>query len=71
LTMTRVRCVMGWPRRVPMQCVTTNSIDGKVVLSYRGIVSSEVVFGANVFRDLAASLADFGGRQERFLRERV
>ena len=46
-----------------MLCVTTNSIDGKVVLSYRGVVAAEVVFGANLFRDVAASITDVvGGR---------
>ena len=35
-----------------MLCVTTNSIDGKVVLSYRGVVAAEVVFGANLFRNV-------------------
>ncbi len=36
-----------------MLCVTTNSIEGKVVRSYRGLVAAEVVFGASLFRDVA------------------
>jgi uncharacterized protein YbjQ (UPF0145 family) len=53
-----------------MQCVTTNSIDGKVVLSYRGVVAAEVVFGANFLRDLAASFTDAaGGRSTSYERE--
>ena len=50
-----------------MQCVTTNSIDGKIVQSYRGLVAAEVVFGANFLRDFAASYADFvGGRSSSY-----
>lgn len=53
-----------------MQCVTTNSIDGKVVLSYRGVVAAEVVFGVNFIRDLAASFTDaVGGRSTTYEKE--
>lgn len=53
-----------------MQCVTTNSIDGKVVLSYRGVVAAEVVFGANFLRDFAASFTDAaGGRSASYEKE--
>ncbi len=53
-----------------MLCVTTNSIDGKVVRSYRGLVAAEVVFGANLFRDVAASITDVvGGRSMSYEKE--
>ena len=53
-----------------MLCVTTNSIDGKVVRSYRGLVAAEVVFGANFFRDVAASITDVvGGRSMPYEKE--
>jgi len=53
-----------------MLCVTTNSIDGKVVRSYRGLVAAEVVFGANFFRDVAASITDVvGGRSMSYEKE--
>jgi len=53
-----------------MLCVTTNSIDGKVVLSYRGVVAAEVVFGANFVRDFAASITDVvGGRSTSYEQE--
>jgi len=46
-----------------MICVTTNSIDGKVVRSYRGLVAAEVIFGANLLRDFVAAYTDaIGGR---------
>jgi len=53
-----------------MLCVTINSIDGKVVLSYRGVVAAEVVFGANFVRDFAASVTDVvGGRSSSYEKE--
>lgn len=42
---------------------TTNTIEGKSVTRYHGIVASEVILGANVFRDIFAGIRDFvGGR---------
>jgi len=42
---------------------TTNGIDGKPVQTYLGIVTGEVIVGANLFRDLFASVRDIvGGR---------
>ncbi|WP_109809080.1 heavy metal-binding domain-containing protein [Sphingosinithalassobacter portus] len=42
---------------------TTNSIEGKAITRYHGIVASEVILGANVFRDIFAGIRDFvGGR---------
>jgi uncharacterized protein YbjQ (UPF0145 family) len=50
-----------------MLCVTTYSVDGRVVVSYRGIVAAEVIFGANLIRDFAASVTDvFGGRSAAY-----
>lgn len=46
-----------------MLLVTTNSIEGKKVVQYYGVVSGETIIGANVFRDFMASISDFfGGR---------
>ncbi len=46
-----------------MLITTTNSIEGKRIIEYRGIVAGEAIMGANVFRDLFASIRDFvGGR---------
>jgi uncharacterized protein YbjQ (UPF0145 family) len=42
---------------------TTNTLQGKEVEAYLGIVSGEVILGANVVRDFLASITDvIGGR---------
>ncbi|WP_119422515.1 heavy metal-binding domain-containing protein [Desertibaculum subflavum] len=46
-----------------MVVTTTPSIEGRRILSYHGLVSGQAILGANVFRDLFASIRDFvGGR---------
>ena len=56
-----------------MIVTTTNSIEGRQIVQYHGIVSGEAIFGANVFKDFLASIRDFvGGRSgsyERVMRE--
>lgn len=42
---------------------TTNGVDGRPVQRYLGVVTGEVIVGANVFRDLFAGIRDLvGGR---------
>lgn len=42
---------------------TTNGVDGRPVQRYCGVVTGEVIVGANLFRDLFASVRDIvGGR---------
>ena len=49
-----------------MLITTTPIIEGKRIVKYYGIVSGETIIGANVFRDLFASIRDIvGGRSER------
>lgn len=52
---------------------TTSTIEGRRVIKYLGVVTGETIFGANVFRDIAASFRDIiGGRSgsyESTLRE--
>ena len=52
---------------------TTNTIEGKPVNDYLGIVTGETILGANIFKDFFASIRDIvGGRSgsyERVLRE--
>ncbi len=52
---------------------TTPSIEGQPVQRYIGIVSGEAIIGANIFKDLFASIRDVvGGRSgsyEQVLRE--
>ena len=46
-----------------MIVTTTDSVEGKKVVEYLGVVSGEAVYGANVFRDIFASIRDVvGGR---------
>jgi uncharacterized protein YbjQ (UPF0145 family) len=52
---------------------TTHTIEGKRIAAYYGIVSGDAIVGANIFRDLFASVRDIiGGRAagyERALQE--
>ena len=56
-----------------MILTTTHSIETKPVKQYLGIVTGETIIGANLFKDLFASIRDIvGGRSgsyERVLRE--
>ena len=46
-----------------MLIVTTDSIEGKEVVEYLGIVSGDAIVGANIFRDVFARVRDVvGGR---------
>jgi uncharacterized protein YbjQ (UPF0145 family) len=46
-----------------MIVTTTGTIEGRPVQDYRGIVTGEVIVGANIFKDLFASIRDIvGGR---------
>ncbi len=46
-----------------MILTTTASIEGKEIKSYHGIVIGEAIMGANIFKDLFASIRDIvGGR---------
>ena len=45
-----------------MLMTTTPIIEGKRIVKYYGIVSGETIIGANVFRDLFASIRDIVGR---------
>lgn len=46
-----------------MIVTTTNSVEGRKIASYLGVVSGDAIVGANVFRDLFASIRDIvGGR---------
>lgn len=50
-----------------MLLTTTSQISGKEITEYKGIVNGEVILGANVFRDIMASIRDFiGGRSAAY-----
>ena len=46
-----------------MIVTTTPSVEGHAIREYRGVVVGEAILGANVFRDVFASITDIvGGR---------
>ena len=46
-----------------MIITTTPSIEGRSITTYHGVVVGEAILGANVFRDIFASITDIvGGR---------
>ena len=46
-----------------MLVTTTPNIEGRRITEYKGIVAGEAILGANIFRDLFASIRDIvGGR---------
>lgn len=50
-----------------MIITTTNSIEGKTISEYKGIVFGEVVAGVNFVKDFAAGLTNFfGGRSSSY-----
>ena len=56
-----------------MIITTTNTIEGRPVREYLGIVTGETIIGANIFKDLFAGIRDIvGGRSgtyENVIRE--
>ncbi|WP_462248103.1 heavy metal-binding domain-containing protein [Ekhidna sp.] len=46
-----------------MLLTTTNNVEGKKVSTYYGMVTGEAIIGANIFKDIFASITDIvGGR---------
>lgn len=53
-----------------MLVTTTNNLEGKKIDQYYGIVVGEAVMGANVFKDIFASIRDIvGGRSGSYEQE--
>lgn len=49
---------------------TTNTIEGRKVSSYHGVVTGEAIVGANIFRDFFAGIRDIvGGRSAAYEKE--
>ena len=49
---------------------TTQTIEGKKIQAYRGIVTGEAILGANIFRDMFAGIRDIvGGRSASYEKE--
>ena len=50
-----------------MLVTTTNSLEGKTIETYHGIVNGEAIMGANIVRDLFAKVTDIvGGRSAAY-----
>ena len=50
-----------------MLITTTSTVDGKPVQQYLGIINAQSIIGANIFKDIFASLRDvFGGRSKTY-----
>ena len=46
-----------------MLVTTTNTVEGRRIVEYKGLVAGEAILGANIFRDIFASIRDVvGGR---------
>ena len=60
--------VSPWSRRDGGMIVTTTAIvEGQPVKEYLGLVTGEVIVGANLFRDIFASITDLvGGRSGKY-----
>ncbi|MFA0087399.1 heavy metal-binding domain-containing protein [Vibrio sp. 10N.261.51.F12] len=53
-----------------MIVTTTQAIEGKRVVAYKGVIAGEAILGANVFKDMFAGLRDIvGGRSGTYERE--
>ena len=53
-----------------MLITTTSHLDGQKVVRYLGLVSGEAILGANIFKDLFASVRDIiGGRSAAYEKE--
>ena len=53
-----------------MILTTTNSIEGKTIREYCGVVTGEAIVGANIFRDFFAGIRDIvGGRSAAYEKE--
>ena len=51
---------------------TTNTIEGRTIKEYRGVVFGEVVNGIDFLRDISASIANFtGGRSKEYEQELI
>jgi uncharacterized protein YbjQ (UPF0145 family) len=50
-----------------MLCTTTPNIEGKKIEQYLGVISAEVIIGANFLKDIMGGLRDFfGGRSATY-----
>jgi uncharacterized protein YbjQ (UPF0145 family) len=55
---------------IEMLILTTNTIEGKKIIKYFGLVSGEAIMGANIFKDIFSGIRDIvGGRSAAYEKE--
>ncbi len=53
-----------------MLITTTNTVEGRRIVEYHGLVTGEAILGANIFRDMFAAVRDIvGGRAGAYEKE--
>lgn len=53
-----------------MLITTTNTLEGRKITKYLGLVTGEAILGANIFKDIFANITDIvGGRSGAYERE--
>ncbi len=53
-----------------MLITTTNTLEGRRITKYLGLVTGEAILGANIFKDIFANITDIvGGRSGAYERE--
>lgn len=53
-----------------MLTTTTNTVEGRRIVEYHGLVTGEAILGANIFRDMFAAIRDvIGGRAGAYEKE--
>ncbi|MGF1697275.1 heavy metal-binding domain-containing protein [Vibrio lamellibrachiae] len=53
-----------------MIVTTTQSVEGKRIVAYKGVIAGEAILGANLFKDMFAGVRDMvGGRSGTYERE--
>ncbi|PZQ13155.1 MAG: hypothetical protein DI565_15595 [Ancylobacter novellus] len=53
-----------------MLVTTTQTVEGRRIVEYHGLVSGEAILGANIFRDMFAAIRDVvGGRAGSYEKE--
>ncbi len=53
-----------------MIVTTTQTVEGKRIVAYKGVIAGEAILGANLFKDMFAGIRDLvGGRSGTYERE--
>ncbi|HEY7522424.1 MAG TPA: heavy metal-binding domain-containing protein [Candidatus Limnocylindrales bacterium] len=55
---------------MPVTLTTTQTVEGRQVAAYLGVIAGEAILGANIFKDLFAGVRDIvGGRSGAYEKE--